>query len=124
MRIALIDNDLGLCDLFKELCRQRGLEPLVEASGAVAVNTLLHHRVDLAIIDLGLTDLSGIQLIRQVRRNEKTFGFPSARIIVYTGYDVDSEIWEKIEVMLKRAEIEGVINKSVPLDELLDRYCV
>lgn len=73
MRLLVIEDDDALRD---SLCRQLaeqgfGLESA--ASGREGLYFALEYPVDLAIVDLGLPEVPGLDLIREVRKKGKTW---------------------------------------------------
>jgi DNA-binding response OmpR family regulator len=69
-RLLVVDDDR---DLRETLAEQLGLYSEFELSTAEtatgAVNHVKAHRVDLAIMDVGLPDMDGREAVRQMRRN-------------------------------------------------------
>ncbi len=73
MRLLVIEDDATLRE---SLCRQLkdlgfGMEQA--ADGKEGLYFALEYPVDLAIVDLGLPEMSGIDLIREVRQKGKTY---------------------------------------------------
>lgn len=65
MRIAVVEDDDGLGDALVEALTEVGHAPVRMRRGA---DLLLGHRdVDLALLDLGLPDIDGLTVLRQLR---------------------------------------------------------
>ncbi|HET6331038.1 MAG TPA: sigma-54 dependent transcriptional regulator [Holophagaceae bacterium] len=71
-RILLVDDDPGLLDLVSELLARRGHEVVQTGSGLRAVQLLKAERFDLAVLDLILPDLSGLDLAQLALRDPDT----------------------------------------------------
>jgi two-component system response regulator PilR (NtrC family) len=71
-RILLVDDDPGLLDLVSELLARRGHEVVQTGSGLRAAQLLKAERFDLAVLDLLLPDLSGLDLAQLAMRDPET----------------------------------------------------
>ncbi len=71
-RILLVDDDPGLLDLVSELLARRGHEVVQTGSGLRAAQLLKAERFDLAVLDLLLPDLSGLDLAQLALRDPDT----------------------------------------------------
>ena len=60
--------------------------------GQTAVELYRRHRPDVALMDLRLPGLSGVEAILAIRQ-----GFPDARVIVLTTFDADEDIYRAIQ---------------------------
>src|SRR2546425_6268589 len=78
------------------------------SSGTEAIQKFREHRPDIALMDLRLPDLSGIDAMIAIRTE-----FPEARIIMLTTFEGDVEIQRALE-----AGAPGHILKSMPPPEL------
>jgi len=76
--------------------------------GAQAVELYRRHQPDLALLDLRMPVMSGIQAIEQIRRE-----FPAARILVLTAFSGDEDIHKGLA-----AGAQGYVLKSSPGDGL------
>lgn len=115
---VLICEDIAFCQMGLELVVQAALPRLksltVTASGGEALRRAREKTPDLALIDLGLPDLPGLQVIRSLRALS-----PATRILVVTGSD-DTELLRQATLL----KVNGILHKaSSPslLAGLLDR---
>ncbi|PCJ30139.1 MAG: DNA-binding response regulator [Moraxellaceae bacterium] len=74
MRLLVVEDELALQDQLKQALEKVGYSVDVAEDGEEAVFLGLEHPYDLAIIDLGLPKLNGIDVIRQLR--EKNCDYP------------------------------------------------
>jgi PAS domain S-box-containing protein len=79
-RILIIDDDPALRKILADILRFRGFEPLAAGNGAEGLALLGEAPVNLVLIDLGLPDISGIDLLKRVKADH-----PSTEVIVLTG---------------------------------------
>lgn len=80
--ILIVDDDVPTLNLIKEAVQQAGFNPIAEAFSANVMNLIEDKELDLAIIDLDMPEVSGFDLIKQIKENPK---FAKLPIIIYTG---------------------------------------
>jgi len=73
MRILLVEDDTGLQTSLAEILREAGYAIDVSSDGIEGLFFGEEYPVDLAIIDLGLPGLPGLDLIRKLRAQERQF---------------------------------------------------
>ena len=74
--ILIVEDDLPTRTFLADNLTADGYDLLVAATLRDALRTLEYHHVDLAVVDLGLPDGSGLELLRKVREA----GGPGARL--------------------------------------------
>lgn len=67
MKVLVVDDDRALRQTLAIGLRAHGHEALTAGDGRTALQACLDDRPDLVVLDLGLPDLSGNEVIRQVR---------------------------------------------------------
>ena len=73
MRLLLVEDDEILGDGLQVGLRQAGYTVEWLRDGQAADNALMHNNFDLVVLDLGLPNLSGIQVLKKMRgRDDKT----------------------------------------------------
>jgi DNA-binding NarL/FixJ family response regulator len=84
---------------------------IAEASnGREAIHGYREHRPDIALMDLRLPDISGIDAVIAIRTE-----YPSAKIIMLTTFEGDAEIHRALE-----AGAQGYMLKSMPRKQLVE----
>jgi len=73
MRILLVEDDIALQDSLAGILRQAGYAVDVTGDGIEGLFFGEEYPLDLAIIDLGLPGMPGIDLIRKLREGERRF---------------------------------------------------
>jgi two-component system response regulator PhoP len=73
MRILLIEDDPGLQASLSEILRGAGYAVDVSGDGIEGLFFGAEYPIDLAIIDLGLPGMPGLELIRKLRAQERQF---------------------------------------------------
>ncbi|NNG26854.1 MAG: response regulator [Ignavibacteriaceae bacterium] len=80
--ILVVDDDLPTLNLMKEVVEQAGFNPVAESDSTKVINTIENLNLDLAIIDLDMPEINGIQLIEIIKSKQQFAHLP---IIIYTG---------------------------------------
>jgi len=73
MRLLLVEDDTRLQDTLAATLRDAGYAVDVSGDGVEGLYYGEEYPVDLAIIDLGLPGMSGLDLIRRLRESDRTF---------------------------------------------------
>jgi diguanylate cyclase (GGDEF)-like protein len=79
-RILIIDDDTGLRKTLSDILKVKGYDSLVAGNGADGLTLLTEQAVDLVLIDLGLPDMSGLEVLDRVKTDH-----PAVAAIVLTG---------------------------------------
>ncbi|MEQ1730152.1 MAG: response regulator transcription factor [Vicinamibacterales bacterium] len=87
-RVLVVEDDRDIADLMRRYLQKVGFEVDVRHSGQEALRTIAEHRPDLLVLDVMLPELSGHDICRAVRADEKTASIP---IIMVTARAEPSE---------------------------------
>jgi two-component system, OmpR family, KDP operon response regulator KdpE len=66
-RILIVDDEPNILGTLAPLLRARGYEVLTAMNGGAALAALERDKPDLIVLDLGLPDIDGVDLCRQIR---------------------------------------------------------
>lgn len=66
-KILIIEDELNICNFVKTILETNGYQVLIANTGSVGITMCLSHRPDTIILDLGLPDIDGNDLIKKVR---------------------------------------------------------
>lgn len=111
MRVLLIEDDRRLADSLRDSLRSAGYAVDVSADGVEGLYLGEEYPVDLAIIDLGLPELPGLDVIRRLRSRGRDFP-----ILVLTAR---SEWQDKVEGL--EAGADDYLTKPFHTEELMAR---
>jgi len=109
-RVLVVDDEPQLLRALRINLRARHYEADVAATAAEALARAARHPPDLVILDLGLPDLDGMEVIAGLR------GWTAAPIIVLSGR---SDSADKVEAL--DAGADDYVTKPFGMDELLAR---
>ncbi|HWU89764.1 MAG TPA: ATP-binding protein, partial [Kofleriaceae bacterium] len=88
LRAIVCDDTSDLRELVADLLRLRGHEVTVVEDGPAAVEAICRERPDVALIDIGLPDMDGYEVARQIRAALRD---ARPRLIAMTGYGQASD---------------------------------
>lgn len=111
LRAVVCDDAADLRELVADLLRLRGHEVSVVEDGPSAVRLICEQRPDVALIDIGLPDMDGYEVARQIR-SALTDHRP--RLIAMTGYGQASDRASAFE-----AGFDAHITKPASADKIL-----
>jgi two-component system KDP operon response regulator KdpE len=109
-RVLVVDDEPQILRALRINLRARHYEVLTAATGAEALEVAAHHPPDLVILDLGLPDMDGVEVIAGLR------GWTSAPILVLSGR---SDSADKVDAL--DAGADDYLTKPFGIDELLAR---
>jgi two-component system, OmpR family, KDP operon response regulator KdpE len=112
-RVLVVDDEPQILRALRINLRVREYQVDVAATGAEALEMAARHPPDLVILDLGLPDLDGVEVIAGLR------GWTKAPIIVLSGR---ADSTDKVEAL--DAGADDYITKPFGVDELLARMRV
>jgi len=72
MRILVVEDELTLCEQIRHYFADKGYAVDTAHNGTDGLYMGKEYPIDVAIIDLGLPDFSGIELIKKLRKNKIT----------------------------------------------------
>ncbi len=111
MRLLVIEDDLELQNALAKELRQAGFTLELAADGEEGLYFALEYPIDLAVVDLGLPKIPGIDIIRQVREAGKVYP-----ILILTARDR----WQdKVDGL--SAGADDYVAKPFHVEELLAR---
>ncbi|HLI39828.1 MAG TPA: response regulator [Streptosporangiaceae bacterium] len=109
-RVLVVDDEPQILRAMRINLRVRQYEVHTAATGSQALEVAGRHPPDLVILDLGLPDLDGVEVIHGLR------GWTGAPIIVLSGRDDSADKVEALD-----AGADDYVTKPFAMDELLAR---
>jgi CheY-like chemotaxis protein len=109
-QILVVDDDITSLDLVSFLFEKKGYAVKRCGDGFSALSFLKDHPVDLAIVDLMMPGINGVETISQIRKEKLT----TAPIIAFTAIDDPQLHDDAIE-----AGCNSVLTKPCPTDRLV-----
>lgn len=111
IRIVLAEDHAVVREGTRNLLeREPGLEVVGEAAtGVEAIEAVGKYRPDVAIVDIGMPEMNGIEATREIKRR-----WPDVSVLVLTAYDDDEYVFAFVD-----AGAAGYLLKDVPADEVI-----
>jgi two-component system, OmpR family, KDP operon response regulator KdpE len=108
--VLVVDDEPQIVRALRINLKARGYDVLVAMTGKQALDMTAHHHPDVVILDLGLPDLDGVDVVRGLR------GWTTVPILILSGRD-DS----LAKVTALDAGADDYVTKPFNVDELLAR---
>jgi len=108
-KILIIDDDPNIRKTLSDILKVKGYEPFSAKSGMEGIDLLKQSSADIAVIDLGLPDISGIEVLSRVKADR-----PFTEAIILTG---NASLDSAIEATNKGAF--SYLLKPYELDQLM-----
>jgi len=112
-KVLIVDDEKNICESLAAIFTSRGYEAKVASSAEQAVEIIAEWEPDLAILDVGLPKMNGIDLAIASKN-----GYPSCRILLFSGQPNTFDL-------LAQAEADGhlfeIVAKPVHPTVMLDR---
>jgi two-component system KDP operon response regulator KdpE len=110
VRILIVDDEKPIRRFLRASLASRGYAVVESASGTDALEKSVSSHPEVIVLDLGLPDIDGIQVIREIRKRAKT------PIVILS---VRDEIADKVEAL--DAGADDYLTKPFSITELLAR---
>lgn len=110
MKLLIADDDPQLVRALRVTLRAHGYDVVTAPDGAAAITEAARARPDIILLDLGMPELDGIQVIQALR------GWTDAPIIVVSGRTGSAD-----KVAALDAGADDFVTKPFQIDELLAR---
>jgi len=112
-RLLVVEDDENQRKTIKEMIGDDDVEMVCVGTGEEALQQLKNDRFDCTVLDLGLPDMSGFELIKKIRSELELKDLP---IVVYTGRDLTVKQANELNKLAEAVIVKGVSS----IDRLLD----
>ncbi len=109
-RIVLVEDNADARGMLKALLELDGYQVVAEEDGRRGVAAILRERPDVALVDIGLPELDGYGVARQIRGSSAGYG---VYLVALTGYGQ-----EKDHAAIMEAGFDEHLVKPVDMDDL------
>jgi len=111
IRVLLVDDETGFLDVMRKRMSKRGMDVTTAPSGAEAIRTLRNADFDVAVLDLKLQDMDGIEVLGIFKKM-----VPDLPVIMLTGHGSQQAAHEGMaagayDYLLKPCELEDLLAK-------------
>jgi HAMP domain-containing protein/CheY-like chemotaxis protein/signal transduction histidine kinase len=113
-RLLVIEDNEAEQMSIAELLGHDDIEVVTTGTGAEALDLLNEERFDCVVLDLRLPDMSGFDLLKELRADDSLSDIP---VIVFTGRELSAEEDAQLHTMARSIVVKGVESPERLLDE-------
>jgi CheY-like chemotaxis protein len=113
-KLLVVDDDEAQRDSIVELIGSDEIQTTVVGTGAEALAALRAELFDCMVLDLGLPDMTGFEVLEEIQKEPSLHDLP---IIVYTGRELTPEEENRIKRVAQSIIVKGVTSPERLLDE-------
>ncbi len=110
-KVLIVEDNALNMRLFSDLLEASGYTTLQCVDGAKAVGLALEENPDLIIMDIQLPDVSGLDITRWLKDDERTAKIP---VLAVTAFAMRTD-----EVLVREAGCEGYLSKPIQVRSFL-----
>ncbi|MEW5912811.1 MAG: response regulator [Thermodesulfobacteriota bacterium] len=81
IRLLIVDDEVDYLDVLQKRLTKRGLMVMTASSGSQAIQTLRGHQFEVAVLDLKMQDMDGIEVLKIFKKMD-----PRLEVIMLTGH--------------------------------------
>jgi DNA-binding response OmpR family regulator len=111
--IAIVDNDKNDLSLISEAFKAAGYKTSTADSAVAGIESIMENPPDVAIIKLGLSDLSGDMIVFKLQQMAKTKSVPCVIYAPRSGQEYDRRVWSGIS---SKSGVKKLIEYDTPKD--------
>jgi CheY-like chemotaxis protein/signal transduction histidine kinase len=113
-RLLVVEDDKAEQMSIAELLGSDDIEILTTGTGSEALSLLRHDPCDCVVLDLRLPDMSGFEVLEQLRADASLSDVP---VVVFTGRELSAEEDATLHTMARSIVVKGVESPERLLDE-------
>ncbi len=114
-RLLIIEDNMSEAEGMTSLLQDRNLDIRVAGTGREAIDVLGSEQIDCIVLDIGLPDMSGFELLEHIHGAERLRSIP---VIIHTGRDLSREEDLKLQHYAKSIIIKGAKGPERLLNEV------
>lgn len=109
--ILIVENSALDAQLYRDILEAEGYTTVWAAEGAKGLHLAQEHRPDLILMDIGLSDVSGLEVIRWIKGERSLSRVP---IVAVTGFTMEGDRERILE-----SGCDGYVSKPISMSALL-----
>lgn len=110
-KILIVDDEKAVLEMLRCSLEAEGYMVITAETGAMALGWIKEVHIDLAIVDLGLPDMNGMEVCKAIKDNPKTSSIP---VMILTGNATnEAKITGNLE-----ANTDLYLNKPIEITDL------
>lgn len=108
--ILVVDDDCGLCELYKEILQNLNFNVISACSGKEGLRLYKKFRPKLVLVDIQMPDVNGVEVTKEILKLD-----PKAIVIAVTAY------WREFGEKILAAGAKEVVKKPFNVEDLRSR---
>ncbi len=114
-RVLVVEDNAAQRDAIRALLAQDDLDVVIAQTAAAALEELARVTFDCVVLDLGLPDMSGFELVETMAAGER---FAHPPVIIYTGRDLSADEQERLQRYARTIVLKGARSPERLLHEV------
>jgi DNA-binding NtrC family response regulator len=111
IRLLLVDDERGYTEVLSKRMGRRKIDVVIALSGSAAIQTLRKRDFEVAVLDLKMEDMDGIEVLKIFKKMD-----PTMPVIMLTGHGSEKAAREGMELgafdyLTKPCELEELIKR-------------
>jgi DNA-binding NtrC family response regulator len=111
IKLLLVDDEIGFVDVLSKRLSKRNMDVTAAYSGTEAIQTLRKQDFDVAVLDLKLEDMDGIEILRIFKKL-----IPAMPVIMLTGHGSEEAAREGMacgafDYLTKPSDLDDLVEK-------------
>ena len=111
IKLLLVDDEIGFVDVLSKRLSKRNMDVTAAYSGTEAIQTLRKQDFDVAVLDLKLEDMDGIEILRIFKKL-----IPDMPVIMLTGHGSEQAAREGMacgafDYLTKPSDLDDLVEK-------------
>jgi DNA-binding NtrC family response regulator len=110
IRLLLVDDEIGYLEVLSKRFRRRNIDVTAASTGQQAIQLLRRNDFDVAVVDLKMTDMDGIEVLKVFQKMD-----PELAIIILTGHGSEQAAREgkeqgAFDYLTKPCDLQSLLN--------------
>jgi len=111
IKLLLVDDEIGFVNVISKRMAKRDIDTTKALSGTEAIQALRKQDFDVAVVDLKMEDMDGIEVLKIFKKMD-----PEMPVIMLTGHGSEQAAKDGVEFgafdyLTKPCDLEGLIEK-------------
>ena len=82
MKVIVVDDDRIFRILIKDILIENGYETIEAENGKIGYEKIKNEKPDIAILDVSMPEMNGIELLNKIREDDEVFNLPVLMLTV------------------------------------------
>lgn len=112
-RVLVVDDDVATVEMLTLALQLEGFDVVTASRGEQAVATCLTTRPDVVVCDVMMPGLTGLEVVRRLRRDPETEDTP---VLLLSAWARDTDVWSGW-----MAGADAYVTKPMEVDDLVEQ---